>query len=91
MEGPELFRFNKKDWADKNVPEYGLIADQYAIGAGYLPLTTTNLEDKDNSNGSWRILPVGEYSFDKLKKRHGTIMPITEQEMQRLTEFAKNA
>lgn len=91
LEGPELFRFNKKDWADKNVPEYGLIADQYAIGAGYLPLTTTNLEDKDNSNGSWRILPAGEYSFDKLKKRHGTIMPITEQEMQRLTEFAKNA
>ena len=84
LEGPELFVYNQKDWADPNVPEYGLIADQYAIGAGYLPLTTTDLEDVRNVRGSWRILPREEYSFDKLKKRHGTIFRITKEELERL-------
>ncbi len=37
LEGPEFFLFNQKDWADPwNVPEYGLFADQYSVGAGYL-------------------------------------------------------
>ena len=84
LEGPELFQYNRKDWADKNVPEYGLIADQYAIGAGYLPLTTTNLEDADNSAKSWRMLSAKDYSFDKLKKRHGTILRITGEELESL-------
>lgn len=84
LEGPELFQYNRKDWADKNVPEYGLIADQYAIGAGYLPLTTTNLEDADNSAKSWRMLSAKDYSFDKLKKRHGTIFRITGEELESL-------
>lgn len=84
LEGPELFRYNKKDWADPNVPEYGLMADQYSVGAGYLPLSTTDLEDRDNSKGSWKLLTEKEYSFDKLKKRHGTIIPITREELNRL-------
>ena len=37
LEGPEFFRYNKKDWSDPNVPEYGLMADQYMNGTGYLP------------------------------------------------------
>ncbi len=84
LEGPELFRYNQKDWADKNVPEYGIMADQYAIGAGYLPLKTTDLEDVDNSKNSWKLLDAGQYSFDKLKKRHGTIMNITKSELEKL-------
>lgn len=86
LEGPELFRYNKKDWADKNVPEYGLMADQYMLGAGYLPLTTTDLEDTKNARGSWKLLKKGDYSFDLLKKRHGTILPLTEEEVKRLKE-----
>ncbi|MCQ2586098.1 MAG: glycoside hydrolase family 43 protein [Treponema sp.] len=84
LEGPELFMFNKKDWADSEVPEYGLIADQYMAGAGYLPLKTTDLEDRNNAKGSWKILSENEYSFDKLKKRHGTILNITRQELENL-------
>ena len=89
LEGPELVRYNKRDWADPNVPEYGLMADQYAIGAGYLPLKTTDPEDVRNERNSWKILAPEQYSFDRLKKRHGTIFCITEQELKRLErEFA---
>lgn len=86
LEGPELFMYNPKDWADPNVPEYGLMADRYAHGTGYLPLKTTDIEDADNSNNSWTLLADNDYSFDKLKKRHGTIMSITETELKRLKE-----
>ncbi len=84
LEGPELFQYNQKDWADPNVPEYGIMADQYMAGTGYLPLTTTDLEDKDNSKHSWKILKKDEYSFDTLKKRHGTILRITKDEYEAL-------
>ena len=84
LEGPELFQYNQKDWTNKEIPEYGLIADQYAIGGGYLPFTTTNLEARDNSANSWRLLSKEEYSFDRLKKRHGTIFRITREELERL-------
>jgi len=84
LEGPELFMFNEKNWSDPAVPEYGLIADQYMAGAGYLPLKTTDLEDRDNSKGSWKILSEEEYSFDLLKKRHGTILAITKEELENL-------
>lgn len=85
LEGPELFQYNKKDWADPNVPEYGLMADQYMANAGYLPLTTTNIEDIDNAQNSWKVLSNNEYSFDKLRKRHGTILRITKEEYDRVS------
>ena len=84
LEGPELFRYNQKDWADKAVPEYGLIADQYMADGGYLPLTTTDISDATNANNSWKLLSKEEYSFDQLKKRHGTILCITKKEMDEL-------
>lgn len=84
LEGPELFQFNKKDWANPDVPEYGLIADQYMTGSGYLPLKTTDLEDKTNAKGSWKVLKDGDYSFDRMKKRHGTILRITKEELERI-------
>lgn len=84
LEGPELFQYNKRDWANPNVPEYGIMADQYMIGAGYLPLTTTDLEDVDNAKNSWKLLSKEDYSFDQLKKRHGTILRITKDEVERL-------
>ena len=90
LEGPEFFRFNKKDWADPNVPEYGLFADQYAVSAGYLPIITTDVTDVDNSKGSWKILRPGEYSFDLLKKRHGTIVNLTQEELDRVNAAFPN-
>ncbi len=90
LEGPELFCYNPKDWENPDIPEYGLIADQYMCGAGYIPLKTTDLEDRDNSKGSWKILSENEYSFDRLKKRHGTILNITKEELERLKAVFKN-
>lgn len=87
LEGPELFQYNKKDWANPEVPEYGLMADQYMLGTGYLPLTTTDIEDVDNSKHSWKVLSKEDYSFDVLKKRHGTIMRITKEEVKRLQQI----
>lgn len=84
LEGPELFQYNKKDWADKNIPEYGIIADRFQADLGYLPIKTTDIEDRDNAKGSWKVLSDAEYSFDKLKKRHGTIMNITKDELQKI-------
>lgn len=86
LEGPELFIYNKKDWADKNIPEYGLMADRYAADLGYLPLKTTDINDVKNEKSSWKVLSKSEYSFDKLKKRHGTIANITYDEIKRLKE-----
>ena len=87
LEGPELFQYNRKDWANPDIPEYGIMADQYNIDGGYLPLTTTDIEDIDNKKNSWKLLSKKEYSFDKLKKRHGTIFRITKAELDRLREI----
>ncbi len=87
LEGPELFIYNHKDWKDKNVPEYGLMADRYQAGSGYLPLVTTDFEDVRNEKKSWKLLTKDDYSFDVLKKRHGTILNITKGEVSRLKRF----
>lgn len=83
LEGPELFKFNKKDWVDGK-PTYGLYTDQYAEGKGYLPVITTDLSDATNANGSWKKLSSNEYSFDARKKRHGTILNLTQEEYERV-------
>lgn len=84
LEGPEIFMFNKKDWKDPQVPEYGIMCDRFQADLGYLPFVTTDIEDRDNSKGSWSVLSNDKYSFDLLKKRHGTILNITKEELERL-------
>ena len=89
LEGPELFQLNKKDWTDPEKPEYVLMADQYAAGAGYLPITTTDIEDTTGS--SWKLLSSGsDYSFDLLKKRHGTVLRLTQAELDRVNAAFPN-
>ncbi|MCQ2798561.1 MAG: glycoside hydrolase family 43 protein [Bacilli bacterium] len=84
LEGPEFFRYNRDDRRDADIDEYGLWADQYAISGGYLPLSTTDIEDTTSS--SWKVLAQSEYSFDSLKKRHGTILRLTSEEIARIKE-----
>ena len=87
LEGPELFRFNKKDWEYDDMPEYGIMADRYKRqDLGYLPFKTTDFEDRDNSNGSWSILGKEDYSFKGGTYRHGSVMNITAAEIARLKE-----
>ena len=91
LEGPEWFYLNQADRQDPNVPEIGLMADFYAnTSIGYIPWATTDVEDINNANGSWRKLEKGTseeegtFSWDNQTKRHGTILRITAEEAERL-------
>lgn len=70
VEGPIIFKFNgQRKW--------GLFADQYAAGRGYLPFETTDLDDP----AGFRVMPGGSYSFGESRKRHGGVLPITKKEL----------
>ena len=91
LEGPEWFMYNVADREDPDTPEIGLMADFYAnTSIGYIPWATTDVEDINNENGSWRKLESGsgegQFSWDKQTKRHGTILRITADEAERLKE-----
>lgn len=74
VEGPELFALN-------DGKTFGLYMDNYG-GRGYIPTTTTDLSD--TSGKAWRVYTSDEYDFGSLKKRHGSIMGITEDEYKAL-------
>ena len=80
LEGPEFFKYNTDDYltdAEGNpVETWGLMCDQYSEGKGYLPFRTTNIADQ--TTASWS--PATDVNFGSLKKRHGTILPITRDE-----------
>lgn len=74
VEGPEIFRFNDRDgWC--------LIVDRFATHKGYLPLVTENLE-----SGEFRIPDDTEFDMGVTVKRHGGIIPISEEEYRNLEE-----
>ena len=68
VEGPAAFRFNGSD-------EWCLMVDQYATGGGYLPLITNDL-----TSGEFKILNQTDYEMGTNKKRHGSVLNLTEQE-----------
>lgn len=74
VEGPEIFRFN-----DRN--EWCLIVDRFAEGKGYLPLVTNDL-----AGGNFKILDDNKFDMGVNKKRHGGILPVTEEEYVILAE-----
>ena len=78
LEGPELFRYNDDDVLVSGGKEmkYGLMWDQYAEGKGYLPFYSADLGSSDTSD--WAS--ASKVNFGSLKKRHGTILPITASE-----------
>lgn len=80
LEGPEFFKYCEDDYltdTDGNpVETWGLMCDQYAEGKGYLPFCTTNLGDM--TTGSWSA--AADVNFDSLKKRHGTVLTVTDEE-----------
>ncbi|GIH23484.1 hypothetical protein Aph01nite_17940 [Acrocarpospora phusangensis] len=70
VEGPILHQYNGRD-------EWGLWVDQYAAGRGYLPLTTTN-----PANPSvYRVRGTSEYALGASRKRHGSIIGITQAQL----------
>lgn len=82
LEGPALFPFNKCDWADENTPEYCIMGDAYNTGAGYLPFSTTDIEDADNANQSWKVLAKTDYSWGNGGKRHGSVLQLTADDLE---------
>lgn len=73
VEGPILFRFNGgKEW--------GLWVDQYARRAGYLALVTDDL----SRPASFRRADPARISYGASRKRHGSILNLSEAEYRRL-------
>jgi hypothetical protein len=70
VEGPILFQFDQEQ-------KWALLVDQHSTNGGYLPLTSTNLDDPRG----FQVLPSDGYSFGASKKRHGGILNITRSEL----------
>ena len=78
LEGPALFQFNKCDWEDPNKPEWCIMGDRYNAGNGYLPFSTTDIED--TTGDAWSIYPSDKYSWGNGGKRHGSVLKLTSEE-----------
>ena len=70
VEGPASFRFNDRE-------EWCVLVDRFAEGKGYLPLFSP-----DFGSGEFRIPEESEYDLGKSKKRHGSVLNLTEEEFQ---------
>ncbi|MBD5461142.1 MAG: glycoside hydrolase family 43 protein [Lachnospiraceae bacterium] len=75
VEGPEIFRLNDSG-------KWCLVVDRFAAGKGYLPLVAEKLSD-----GNFTIPDESEFDMGVLKKRHGGIMNLTEEEYGRLEKL----
>lgn len=73
VEGPETYQLSDGHWC--------LIVDQFATGKGYLPLICTDL-----SKGDFAVAKEGSYHMGTVKKRHGGVLQITDEELKRLKE-----
>ena len=73
VEGPIAYKLHDGTWC--------LLVDQFAKGAGYLPLFS-----RDISSGVFEIMDKHDYDMGKTKKRHGGILAITEEEYDRVRD-----
>ncbi len=74
LEGPEAYTLPDGRWC--------LIADQYHTKGGYLPFICKELSAAD-----FRIAEEGSYNMGKRRKRHGSILKISDETADRLIEF----
>lgn len=72
VEGPECYPLPDGRWC--------LIVDRFAAGLGYLPLVTDDL-----SSGRFEVVPSHQYHFGTTPKRHGGVISISQEDMQRLS------
>lgn len=71
VEGPETYQLPDGRWC--------LIVDRFAEGKGYLPLLCTDL-----AKGDYQVAENESYDMGHLRKRHGGVMKITKEELERL-------
>ncbi|GAA2171583.1 MULTISPECIES: hypothetical protein [Glycomyces] len=83
LEGPEFFRYNDDDRASAQ-ELYGLMAERYEADRGCLPFRTT--DPGSTSPADWSN--ATDVDFGVLKKCHGTILPITQREYERVGDAA---
>jgi hypothetical protein len=77
VEGPACYPlYENNSWC--------LIVDRFAEGKGYLPIIC-----KDLSTGDFTIAPDGTYDMGETKKRHGSVLVISEDEYNRLNAVFK--
>ncbi|MFC5729465.1 MULTISPECIES: family 43 glycosylhydrolase [Nocardioides] len=74
VEGPTVFKANQGDTSGSN---YYLFVDEYG-GRGYIPLGTDDLDQPD-----WKVAP--DYDLPA-SPRHGTVIPVTQAELDSLRE-----
>ncbi|KAG5994657.1 hypothetical protein E4U43_003198 [Claviceps pusilla] len=74
VEGPTSFKANP---SDANGSKFYLFVDEYS-GRGYIPLETEDLEKP-----AWKVSP--SYKLPR-SPRHGTVMPVTETELNLVTK-----
>lgn len=74
VEGPEIYKVNENRWH--------LIVDRFAEDLGYAILVTDDLGKTD-----FTIMAEEDYDFGKNLKRHGGVLPITDEEYQRLLKY----
>ncbi len=74
LEGPEAFKLPDGRWC--------LIADQYHTKGGYLPFICTDLARAD-----FKVAEEGSYNMGKRRKRHGSVMEISDETADKLIEF----
>lgn len=71
LEGPECYRLPDGKWC--------LIADRFAEGKGYMPIIIDDID-----KGQMHVLSEDEYDMGRMKKRHGGILKITDEEYEML-------
>ncbi len=72
VEGPAAYPLNHGEG-------FCLIVDRFAEGKGYLPLVCRDLQ-----SGEFQILLKEEYDMGENRKRHGSVLPLTQEEYRRL-------
>lgn len=76
VEGPQTYQVADGTWY--------LIVDQFSKNLGYMILETDQLGKRD-----FVAKPKEEYDFGKTKKRHGSVLSITEEEYERILSHYK--
>lgn len=74
VEGPQIYQVAENKWY--------LILDHFSAGTGYAIYVTEDLGNQD-----FVKMETEEYDFGLNLKRHGSVLPITEEEYQRLQKY----
>lgn len=74
VEGPQTYQLPDGRWC--------LIVDRFAEDKGYLPFICDDLK-----TGKFSVVSDEDYDFGHLKKRHGSVIKITDDELDALEQF----